>query len=99
LSMVEWPSRTVARMVTATKNFYDAVTTGRLTHDGDERLPDHIANAVVREDSAGTRITKAHSTSGRRIDLAVAAIMAHDVVISTPPPKRSIYEERGFLTV
>jgi phage terminase large subunit-like protein len=99
LPMVEFPSRTVARMVTATKTFYDAVTGGRLTHDGDYRLADHIGNAVIKEDSAGTRITKAHSTSGRRIDLAVAAIMAHAVVISTPPPKRSVYETRGFLSV
>ncbi len=48
-----------------------------LTHDGDARLARHIGNCVVRVDSRGTRLAKEHKHSTRRIDLAVAAVMAH----------------------
>jgi phage terminase large subunit-like protein len=99
LPMVEWPSRTVARMVSATKSFYDAVTMGGLSHDGDALLADHVSNAVVKEDSAGVRLTKAHSSSGKHIDLLIAAVMAHDTVLSTPPKKHSVYETRGLIVI
>jgi phage terminase large subunit-like protein len=36
-----------------------------------------MANAVLRVDSRGSRVQKEHKHSTRRIDLAVAAIMAH----------------------
>jgi phage terminase large subunit-like protein len=57
---------------------YEAVTNGHVTHDGDARLSQHVANAVLKADSRGTRIVKEHNDSRRRIDLAVAAGIAHD---------------------
>jgi phage terminase large subunit-like protein len=33
---------------------------------------------VLKADSRGTRLVKEHKDSKRRIDLAVAAVMAHD---------------------
>jgi phage terminase large subunit-like protein len=50
---------------------------GTLTHSGDARLSRHIGNCVVRVDTRGTRLAKEHKHSLRRIDLAVAAVMAH----------------------
>jgi phage terminase large subunit-like protein len=50
-----------------------------LTHSGDPDLARHVADAVVRVDSRGTRITKEDWHSRLRIDLDVAAIMGHDV--------------------
>jgi hypothetical protein len=47
-----------------------------LTHSGDPDLARHVGNAVVRNDSRGHRIVKEHKDSTRRIDLAVAAVMA-----------------------
>ena len=35
-------------------------------------------NAVLREDARGARLAKEHKDSRRRIDAAVAAVMAHD---------------------
>ena len=63
------------------------------------RLADHVAGAVIKEDAYGPRITKEHSTSKRHIDLAVAAVMAHDVVATAPAPKESVYETRGLMFV
>jgi phage terminase large subunit-like protein len=67
-----------SRMTPATTALYEAVTNGAVTHDGDQRLARHVANAVLKADSRGTRLVKEHKDSRRRIDLAVAAVMAHD---------------------
>jgi phage terminase large subunit-like protein len=65
-----------ARMGPATARFYSLVVDGELTHDGDAALARHVANAVLREDSRGARLSKEHKDSTRRIDAAVAAVMA-----------------------
>ena len=64
-------------MTPATARFYEAVVNGVLTHFGDSRLARHIGNAVLREDARGARLAKEYRDS-RRIDAAVAAVMAHD---------------------
>jgi hypothetical protein len=38
----------------------------------------HVADAVLKDDSRGARLAKEHNDSKRRIDAAVAAVMAHD---------------------
>jgi phage terminase large subunit-like protein len=67
-----------SRMTPATTGLYEAVTNHAVTHDGDQQLSVHVANAVLKADSRGTRIAKEHKDSRRRIELAVAACMAHD---------------------
>jgi phage terminase large subunit-like protein len=42
------------------------------------RLARHLANAVLKTDSRGSRIVKESPHSPRRIDLAAAAVMAVD---------------------
>jgi phage terminase large subunit-like protein len=64
-----------ARMGPATARFYALVVDGELT-DGSTGLARHIANAILREDSRGARLAKEHKDSPRRIDAAVAAVMA-----------------------
>jgi phage terminase large subunit-like protein len=64
-------------MAPATARFYEAVVNGQLTHSGDSRLARHIGNAVLREDARGARLAKERRDSPRRIDAAVAAVMAH----------------------
>jgi phage terminase large subunit-like protein len=56
-----------------------------LAHSGDPDLARHVGNAVVKNDSRGHRIVKEHKDSTRRIDLAVAAVMAFGDV-ETPFP-------------
>ena len=67
-----------ARMGPATSRFYAAVVDRLLSHDGSSALARHVANAVLKEDSRGARLAKEHKDSKRRIDAAVAAVMAHD---------------------
>lgn len=75
--VLEFP-QTPARLSPATNSFYEAVMNGALTHDGHGELARHIAHCVIKADPRGDRIAKAHKKSTRRIDLAVAAVMAFD---------------------
>lgn len=77
LPIVEYP-QSPQRMVPATQRFYEAVLNKTLTHDGDERLTRHVGNCVVKTDSRGSRLAKDTKNSPRKIDLAVAAVMAFD---------------------
>jgi len=77
LPVLEYP-QSPGRMTPATARFYEAVVNGELTHSGDSRLARHVGNAVLREDARGARLAKERKDSPRRIDAAVAAVMAHD---------------------
>lgn len=78
IPIVEWPSTSARRMVTACAKFYDAATLANITQDGNPLLARHFTNAVVKTDNLGTRIVKENRNSSRRIDAAVAAIIAYD---------------------
>jgi phage terminase large subunit-like protein len=65
-----------ARMGPATARMYQLVVDGELTHDGDPALARHMANAILKADSRGARLAKEHKDSKRRIDAAVAGVMA-----------------------
>jgi len=83
LRIVEFPN-SPERMITASQRFQTAVVNGTLTHSADTRLARHVGNCVVRENSRGKRIVKETKWSPRKIDLAVAAVMAHDRAASRP---------------
>ena len=78
LPVVEWPSTSAARMIPACAKFYDAVVSEKITQDGSPLLTRHISNAVVKVDRLGPRIVKEHRGSPRKIDAAVASIIAFD---------------------
>ncbi|MET8627943.1 terminase TerL endonuclease subunit [Kitasatospora sp. NPDC004669] len=93
LPIVEYP-QSPARMIPATQRFYEAVTQGQLIQSGDPRLARHIANCAIKTDARGTRLTKEHRHSTRRIDLAVSAVMALDRACQPPelpPPPPQFY--------
>lgn len=73
-----------ARMAPAVQEFYSAVLDGRLWHAGDARLTAHVRNAMLRETPAGATISKDAKDSPRKIDLAVAACIAHDALLRVP---------------
>jgi phage terminase large subunit-like protein len=97
LPIVEWPSTSASRMIPACSKFYDAVVDDKITHDGNPLLARHIDNAVVKIDRLGPRIVKEHRGSPRKIDAAVAAIIAYDRATAT----RTVEEEitPGFWVV
>lgn len=74
LPVVEYP-QTPSRMVPAAQRFYEATTTGVMRHDGDPAMARHVGNTTVRPNG---HLAKEHKDSGRRIDLAIAAVMAYD---------------------
>jgi phage terminase large subunit-like protein len=77
LPVVEYP-QTASRMTPSTQRLYEAALNGGLTHSGDPRLARHIANAVLKVDHRGQRLAKETTYSSRKIDLAVASVMAFD---------------------
>jgi phage terminase large subunit-like protein len=74
LPVTEFP-QSPSRMTPATKRFTDMVNTRAMTHAGDPALTRHVSNAVLKQDSRGTRLSKESKSSQRHIDLAVAAVM------------------------
>jgi phage terminase large subunit-like protein len=78
LPVVEYNSSSPSRMVPACSKVYQAVTEGQLTHDGNPTLARHLTNAVIKTDRLGPRIVKEHRGSPRKIDAAVAAVIAFD---------------------
>ena len=75
LPVVTFP-QTASRMTPATTRFFEAVVNKQITHDGDPKLARHISNATLRVDQRGSRLAKEKRGSTRRIDLAVASVMA-----------------------
>jgi phage terminase large subunit-like protein len=80
--IVEYPSTSPRRMVPACSKFYDLVSEKRLIHDGNPLLARHISNAVTKIDNLGVRIVKDNKLSQRRIDAAVASVIAVDRAVS-----------------
>jgi len=78
LPIVEWPSTSPSRMVKASAKVYDSVTEATLTHDGSPLLARHIDNCKLKIDNLGPRIVKESRASSRRIDAAVAFVIAYD---------------------
>ena len=85
-------------MARACAKLHSAVINTTVSHDDDPRLARHIANAVVKETPEGAYITKEHRGSARKIDLAIAAVIAYDRATEAKPTE-SIYETRGILLV
>jgi phage terminase large subunit-like protein len=74
-----YPTSRIKMMAAACSRFYTAVVNqDGISHDGNPRLAAHLANAVTAENADGVYITKDHTDSPKKIDLAVAAVIAFD---------------------
>lgn len=76
--VLQWNTAHAQKMAPATDRFYAAVTTGALSHDGSDDLATHLGNAVAKATPMGDLIAKDKRGSPRKIDAAVAAIVALD---------------------
>lgn len=76
--VVEWNTANAQRMAPATDRLYQAVTTKAVAHDGDSRLALHVAHCVAKPTPMGDLVSKDKRGSPRKIDAAVAAIVAFD---------------------
>jgi hypothetical protein len=63
-------------IVRALEKFHTALTEGELTHDGSSVLVRHLVNARRRTSRSGLQIGKAHPDSPKKIDAAVASVLA-----------------------
>ena len=81
LPVVVYP-QSPSRMVGACQKLYEAVSQETIHWGGEAQLGAalvrHFANAAVKTDRFGPRIVKEHRGSPRKIDLAVASVMAFD---------------------
>ena len=77
LPVVAFP-QSPQRMIKACAIFFDAVAEKRLQHDNDPVLTRHIGNTATKLTPAGPHVKKENPNSPRKIDAAVAAILAVD---------------------
>jgi hypothetical protein len=75
---IEWWTGRTKAMVDSLARFHDAVIQKRLTHHGNNVLTRHIVNARRRETRSGLTISKDHPGSSRKIDAAIAAVLAYE---------------------
>jgi phage terminase large subunit-like protein len=74
--VIEIPTNQRATMSELCSRLYTAIVNKGVTHDGNPRLAAHMANAIVKETPGGAYMTKGNRHSSRKIDLAVAAVLA-----------------------
>jgi hypothetical protein len=92
---VEWWTGRPAVMVAALDQFHSAVLNGDLTHSGEGALTRHVLNARRRPSRSGIQIAKEFPESPRKIDAAVAAVLAWQArldVMARPQEKPKTYE-------
>lgn len=90
--VIEFNTAAAARMAPATDRLYQAVVTNTVTHDGDPDLAAHVAHCVAKRTPAGDLVSKDKKGSPRKIDAAVAAIVAFDRAawhVTNKPRKRT----------
>lgn len=75
---VEWwmTGGRAATVERALEQFHTAVVDGEMTHDGSKALMRHVLNARRRLKNGRLHIAKEHPDSNRKIDAAVAAVLA-----------------------
>lgn len=74
----EWWTNRPKVMIDALQRFHEAVLDQRLTHDGSSVLTRHVLNAHRRVARSGITISKEHPSSKRKIDAAMAAVLAYE---------------------
>ncbi|OKH81166.1 terminase large subunit [Mycobacterium sp. ST-F2] len=76
--VLEWNTANAQRMAPATDRLYQAVITKSVSHDGDPQMAAHVAHCIAKPTPMGDLVSKDKRGSPRKIDAAVAAIVAFD---------------------
>lgn len=76
--VVEYNTGAAGRMAPATDRLFQGVASGAVTHDGNEHLAAHVGNCVAKATPLGDLVSKDKKGSPRKIDAAVASIVAFD---------------------
>ncbi|MFD9282784.1 terminase [Streptomyces mirabilis] len=83
-------------IVRALEKFHTALTEGELSHDGSSALVRHMCNARRRPGRSGLQIAKAHPDSPKKIDAAVAAVLAWQCRLDAIAKGVGVEEEEMF---
>lgn len=78
--------------------WYGSVIEGRVAHNGDRVLAEHVTGAEARMTERGWYVAKLKQNPRQKIDALVAAAMAHWRA-RVNSSERSVYEDRGLLTL
>jgi phage terminase large subunit-like protein len=76
--VIEFNTGATQRMAPATDRLFQAVVTRTCSHDGDPRFAAHVGNCVAKPTPLGDLVSKDKRGSPRKIDSAVAAIVAFE---------------------
>ena len=105
--VIEWWTNRRRQMTAALESFDTAMKEGTISHDGDPRLVRHIGNArradLPQRDEQGKPywlIRKERSDSPQKIDVAMAAVLAHeartDAIAAGAVVGPSVYESDDY---
>ena len=108
--VLEWWTNRPKAMALAIRQFSTAILAGDVCHGGDVDLVRHLGNAVrknlnIRDEDGKPlwTIYKERSDSPHKIDAAMAAVLSWaarcDALAAGVTSGRSVYEERGVLSV
>lgn len=92
LNMVDFP-QTAAYMGPASTSAYEMITTGRLVHDGDPVLAQHVHNTSAVMTERGMKVSKPKKVTPNKNDGCVAMVMAVAMAVQEAP-KYSMEEPR-----
>lgn len=90
--------QTLKNMSEPTKELDALIVSGKLIHNGNPVLRWMASNTAVYTDP-NDNIRPVKDRSSEKIDGIIAAIMALGLSLVEPEPKKSVYEERGILTL
>lgn len=90
--------QTLKNMSEPTKELDALIVSGKLVHNGNPVLRWMASNTAVYTDP-NENIRPVKDKSTEKIDGIVAAIMALGLSLIEPEPQKSVYEERGILTL
>lgn len=96
--VLEWNTAHAGRMAPATDRLAQAVHSGTISHDGDPILTAHVGHAVAKRSVYGELVSKDKKNPRRKIDAAVAAIVAFDRAAwhrANPPKRRRVVRHTG----
>lgn len=89
----EWWTNRPTAMAKAVERFETAVATKALRHTSDATLTRHVMNTKVEETAWGRKLKKDAKGGSRKIDGAIAAILAYEAraeYLTDPPPPEGI---------
>jgi phage terminase large subunit-like protein len=89
----EWWTNRPTAMAKAVERFETAVATKALRHASDPTLTRHVMNTKVEETAWGRKLKKDAKGGSRKIDGAIAAILAYEAraeYLTDPPPPEGI---------